>query len=78
MPIISGCRCPRHNFAEGGKLHSAHVTGWGADIGIWSDRKRFLILRAALALGIRRVGISKSFVHLDKDPTLPDEVAWVY
>jgi hypothetical protein len=35
-------------------------------------------VRAALECGIRRIGIGKTFVHLDNDASLPQGVMWDY
>jgi hypothetical protein len=36
------------------------------------------IVRALLGAGFTRVGIARTFVHVDADPDLPPEVVWVY
>jgi hypothetical protein len=35
-------------------------------------------LDALFALGIRRIGIAKTFIHFDLDDTKPPKVAWLY
>lgn len=78
IEIRSGCRCEIHNRNEGGKEDSAHLSGRAADLEIGNSHARFLILKGAIMVGFRRIGIGKTFVHLDIDITKPNEVSWVY
>ena len=36
------------------------------------------VVRAAVKVGFKRIGIGRSFIHLDNDPSLPQPVAWGY
>jgi hypothetical protein len=83
LTIRSGCRCPNHNQAEGGKVASAHITTPGhpceaADLETLTSRDRYQLLRAALAAGCTRIGIGRDFLHMDVDALNPQEVAWLY
>lgn len=80
MPLVShsAYRCEKHNTAVGGKPNSAHMHGRAMDIRALSGRTRWIILTSALRLGIKRVGIAKSFIHVDNDSYLPQEVIWPY
>jgi len=77
-PIIvsSGYRCYDHNLKVG-TPNSAHTRGYAADILVADSRMRMEMLRIA-PRWFPRMGIGASFVHLDTDPTLPQDVAWVY
>jgi len=75
--ITSGCRCPKHNAAEGGSATSTHLTGRAADIAISDDRSRGAALAGAIRSGFRRLGIGKTFIHVDIDPAKPGAV-WLY
>ncbi len=84
--INSGFRTPKHNKAVGGKKNSAHLRGFAADIDyieVAKERKltvpqvRGLILEALEYEGFNRFGLYKTFVHVDKDPTLPKNVRWM-
>ena len=86
-PIVirSGCRCPAHNVAEGGKADSAHLTDLArkeyceaADIETPTTRDRFYLVQAAIRTGVWRIGIGKNFIHLDVDAGKDDEVMWLY
>ncbi len=74
----SGFRTAAYNKKIKGNPNSAHLRGWGADIRARNSRIRFLIFEAAVKLGVRRIGIAKTFIHLDMDPSLPQEVLWPY
>lgn len=76
--IVSAMRCPEHNKAEGGKPKSAHLTGHAVDIMAVDSIIRMEIVNAALRVGIRRIGIANTFIHLDDDPALPQGVIWLY
>ena len=57
---------------------SAHTRGLAADIRCNAGATRMKIVRAALALGITRIGIGSSFVHVDIDRSLPQDTIWHY
>ena len=78
MYINSGYRCPRHNSAVGGVSESAHVDGVAADIGCTFATDRLKLVDIAISKGFRRIGIAKTFIHLDISESLPQDVLWVY
>jgi len=78
MRINSGYRTAAHNKAVGGKQSSAHRKGLGADVHCLSSGRRFLIAECALEMGFKRVGIGKTFLHLDASTHLPQKVIWLY
>jgi uncharacterized protein YcbK (DUF882 family) len=75
--ISSGCRCEKHNAAEGGVHDSAHVLGLAADIRVTDSAVRFHLL-SILMHRFERIGIAKTFIHVDVDQTKPRQVAWLY
>jgi len=76
--ITSGYRCAAHNARVGGKSNSAHTRGRAADVRTSDSRTRYLVIRAALEAGFTRIGIAKTFIHLDDDPSLTQQVVWDY
>jgi len=78
MVIKSGYRCKKHNDEVGGVPESAHVVGLAADIGCTFAADRMKLVTLALANGINRIGIAKSFIHVDISKDLPQQVMWTY
>jgi hypothetical protein len=76
--ISSGCRCPDHNFKEGGTKNSDHLFGEGADILCTESGKRYDIIQALFQAGIPRIGISKTFIHAGTYKDNPQHVIWTY
>ncbi len=78
LVITSGVRCADHNARIGGVPDSAHVMGVAADIACRSSGRRMALIRGLLAAGFTRIGVAKTFVHVDADVTKPDNVLWEY
>jgi uncharacterized protein YcbK (DUF882 family) len=76
--ITSGYRCSKHNKEVGGSNTSSHLLGLAVDISATNSTSRFKIIKSLLDVGIRRVGIAKTFIHCDIDASKAPEVAWVY
>ena len=76
--ITSGTRCENHNYREGGKKDSAHLTGYAVDIKTLDGVARYKVVKALLDVGFNRIGIAKSFIHADNDPMKPQNVIWEY
>lgn len=57
---------------------SAHCKGKALDIRCNTSVNRYKIVAAAINAGIRRIGIGKTFIHLDNDGSLPQRVIWDY
>ena len=67
QPIMvnSGCRCPSHNKAVGGKPHSYHLAGMAADVRTdWSKttKKRFAFVLSCYFNGLIEYD---DFFHID-------------
>jgi len=80
--VTSGFRCPAYNNEVSSTgFRGPHTTGRAIDIAVTGSRMRYLIIKTAMKIGINRIGIAKTFVHLD-DLTFFDgfdeEVAWPY
>lgn len=74
--INSGYRSQNHNKKVGGRFDSAHLRGYAADIACPNSTMRHKILKAAYKLGVPRIGIYDTFIHLDNDPQLIKNVTW--
>ena len=85
--ITSGVRCRKHPESRT-RPTSSHVPndlgdgegrcGHAVDIAAVGSGRRFRLLHAALAAGFVRVGIGKTFLHLDNDQGKAQGVAWDY
>ena len=76
--INSGYRTPERNRLVGGKKDSAPLKGLAADIHCVDSRSRGYILGALLEVGFNRIGIAKTFIHVDDDPSKDADVVWLY
>lgn len=76
--ITSGLRCIDHNRNSGGRDNSAHLSGLAADIGWDNVTDRHRLLTIIIGMGWRRIGIAKSFVHIDIDNSKAQDVIWTY
>jgi zinc D-Ala-D-Ala carboxypeptidase len=76
--INSGYRTKEHNEKVGGKPQSSHLVGKATDIAYKDSRERYIIITALQEAGYNRLGISKTFVHVDNDQTKAPNVIWTY
>lgn len=76
--IISGFRTPEHNEIVGGRSNSSHLTGYAADIRVMTSKAMLSVVKALLAVGFTRIGINNNAVHVDCDPSKPQNVLWDY
>lgn len=76
--INSGYRTDYQNNKVGGKENSSHLVGRAADIHCNSSRDRFTIITALIAVGFERLGVAKTFIHVDNDINKDKRVAWIY
>lgn len=80
IKINSGYRTKAHNKKVGGVTNSPHLIGVAADIHCPDSSFRFWLVVWALIYGIRRIGIGKTFIHLDIDKReiKGQKIIWVY
>jgi len=78
--INSGARSASHNQKVGGASKSSHKipTCMAVDIGVPSIGIRNQIIMEARTIGFKRIGVAKTFVHLDTDENKSQFVAWGY
>jgi len=77
IKVHSGCRCKKHNEEEGGKDDSSHLYGEAGDLDTPNSTERYELLQFCL-LYFNRVGVGKTFIHVDIDKAKPQDVCWVY
>lgn len=80
IPVLltSGYRCSEYNKKIGGSPTSSHLKGLAMDISCSDTSHRFLYIRAAIAAGFTRIGIGKTYLHLDIDQSKPAGLMWLY
>ena len=80
IPLVlnSAYRSPAWELKQGRSGTGAHTLGVAVDICCNTYQNRFKIVRAALACGITRIGIAKTYVHLDASKRHAQEVIWDY
>lgn len=78
LKINSGFRTEAQNVKVGGVQDSAHTSGKAADITCLTSQLRFKLIIAAINLGFKRIGIGRTFIHLDSCTELPQTVIWLY
>ncbi len=74
MQLTSAFRCPAHNRAVGGVPDSAHTKGLAVDIRCIDSHSRFVLIRALLDVGFRRIEAAPTWIHVDLDPDKPQDV----
>ena len=81
--INLGYRSEAHNLRVSGvpkttsNRGSSHLYGFAADISCTNSNIREAIVRSLIKAGFTRLGIAKSFVHVDNDPNKVDAI-WLY
>tara|TARA_R110000772_G_scaffold31949_1_gene78530 strand:+ start:2455 stop:2727 length:273 start_codon:yes stop_codon:yes gene_type:complete len=75
--INSAYRSPSHPLSIKNPT-SSHIKGLAVDISATSSRQRGLILDALRAVGFDRIGIAKTFIHVDMDFDKDQDVTWLY
>ena len=77
MIIESGTRCAIHNAQVGGVKDSAHTTGEAADIRCLADDTRWALLKIFFLLGVKRLEVGKTWIHVDVSKTKPQKVCFL-
>jgi zinc D-Ala-D-Ala carboxypeptidase len=75
--ITSGYRTEAHNKKVGGVKGSSHTKGCAVDIAVNSGLQRSAIVCALAKVGFIRIGIAKTFVHVDLDKEKQNSI-WLY
>jgi len=75
--INSGYRTKEHNDAIKASKTSSHLKGLAADISCGNSYDRLLFVKCLIEVGFTRIGIGKTFIHVDNDKSKPDSI-WLY
>lgn len=80
IPFVlnSAYRSRQWETAHGRTGTGAHTTGTAVDIRCNTNENRMKIVRACLEAGFVRIGIGKTYVHVDDDETKTQNIIWHY
>lgn len=76
--LTSAFRSSESELAKGRSGSGAHTLGRAFDIRCTDSLNRYKIVYGAIAAGFTRIGIGKTFVHMDDAVTLPNPRIWLY
>jgi hypothetical protein len=78
--LRSVCRCFARNESEGGALGSSHTNDPtdAVDIEVLDSKTRFEVLEYAIKSDVVRIGIAKTFIHVDFDRNKSQKISWLY
>jgi len=81
--ITSGFRTKNYNeslLARGYKAsaNSSHMKGLAVDISCVDSSSRHKIIKSLMKVGLNRIGIADTFIHVDADTDKPANVIWTY
>ena len=75
--ITSGFRHPtKHPIEKAKPIPGTHAQGIACDIRATTGSERHTIVKHAMNLGFRGIGVAKTFIHVDTRGTAP--VLWLY
>lgn len=69
--ITSAYRSQGYERSKGRKGSSSHCKGLAVDVSAFNSHLRFKIVVGCILAGFPRLGIGKTFIHLDIDETKP-------
>lgn len=76
--ITSAYRSQVYERSKGRKGSSSHCKGLAVDVSTRDSHTRFKVLLAAAYSGIPRIGVGKTFLHLDIDETKAHPIIFHY
>ena len=80
LTVNSGYRDPTHNAEVGGVEGSEHTDdpAKAADVLCKRSVTRYRMVKELYAMGVRRIGIGETFVHVGISADKPQDVCWTY
>lgn len=78
ITITSGYRTPAHNEAVNGVESSSHLKGLAADIACDNSIDRYDLITCLKEAGFKRIGVARTFIHVDIDQDKTQNVIWTY
>lgn len=80
IPFVlnSAYRSKKWELSKGRTGTGAHTQGCAVDIRCNTDENRMKIISALLAVGFRRIGVAKTYIHADDDPKKKQNLIWLY
>lgn len=76
--ITSAFRSQVYERSKGRKGTSSHCKGLAVDISTRDSHTRFKVIAACILAGIPRIGVGKTFVHVDIDETKAHPIIFHY
>ena len=67
-----------YNRKVGGVPNSSHLKGIAVDIACKDSNSRMIIITSLFLAGFKRIGIAKTFIHVDLDGEKDNEVIRLY
>ena len=80
LTITSGKRDEAHNTKVGGVKGSEHTydPAEGADVACTTSPLRWRMVKELYLMGVRRIGMGDTFIHVGISKDLPQDVMWTY
>lgn len=75
--INSAFRSVEYELSKGRTGTSSHCKGCAVDIACTDSRKRYLIVNSLVSAGFNRIGINKTYIHVDSDSDKRPSI-WLY
>ena len=76
--VTSGFRSQSYERSKGRKGSSSHCKGLAVDVSAINSHLRFKIVAGCILAGFPRLGIGKTFLHIDIDETKPYPIVFHY
>ena len=74
--ITSGYRDRSHSVEAKKSTVGQHVLGVAADIAVKDGNQKHVLIKHAMEMGFKGVGVAKTFIHVDDRRSVP--VVWSY